>query len=57
MKQWQMEYYCPYPHINIRFTISAETFEEAIQKGNAAVNSLRRTATYEIYSTETRKEK
>lgn len=47
-KLWQMEHYCPYPNIRTRFTVIASTFEEAVQKGDEAINKLYRTATYDI---------
>lgn len=46
MKTWQMEYYNPYPNIRIRFTVQAETFEEAVMKGDRAISSLIRSGTY-----------
>lgn len=48
MKTWQMEYYCGYPNIRIRFTVDAETFEDAIRIADEAIGSLRRTATYSV---------
>lgn len=48
MRTWQMEYYCGFPNIRIRFTVDAETFEEAIQKGEDAISHMRRTATYSL---------
>ena len=37
MRTWQMEYYCGFPNIRIRFTVQAETYEEAIRKGDEAI--------------------
>lgn len=48
MKTWQMEYYYPHPNIRVQFTVRAETFEEAVKLGDAAVGGLRRTGTYSI---------
>lgn len=46
MYEWQMEYSNSYPSILIRFTVWADTFEEAIAKGNNTVLLLRRSGTY-----------
>jgi len=48
-KLWHMEYYNSYPNVRVEFTIIAPTFEDAIEKGNEAIKSLKRTATYEIH--------
>jgi hypothetical protein len=50
MKTWQMEYKNGYPWASIRFTVLAENFAEAVRKGNEVIDSLKRTATYEIHA-------
>lgn len=47
MKIWRLEYYYPLPNIRFSFTVEAETFEDAVIKGNNIVSGLRRVGTYE----------
>ncbi len=53
MKTWQIEYYNGFPNIRVRFTVTAETSEEAERKAATAIKDLRRTAFYTIGPLET----
>lgn len=48
MKKWQMEYYSADTG-RIYFTVFANTFEEAVQKGDSIISGLRRVGTYEKF--------
>jgi hypothetical protein len=48
MRTWQMEYYYSFPNVRVRFTVQAETFDEAVAQGAKIISGMRRTATYAL---------